>query len=297
MFRLRTFIVVGFAGCALALASVGPTSIHLGTQPALAKNGHGGGNGNSASASNKSSGGGPGKSASVSGKSASARGHSAKPTSAPTAAEAVDKPRGLDAKVAGLHAVNANLSAFIHASPNSRVGRIAAYAMDLVKVEDATAAQVAAQMTLDDAATALSEAQSTWWDSVQVLSEQFGYADISSDALEASMTALLATDTTGFSEDELAAHEAERAAIEQALASAAVVDAAQTAYDTANDTLKETDQALADAEETANDALNAAANANRTPVDDEVKTYVDAALEEGGILDYFRAQEEDLVVE
>jgi hypothetical protein len=69
--------------------------------------------------------------------------------------EATEKDKTLNAKPGALHAVHANLQAFIHASPNSRVGRTAAYAQALVGLEDATADTVAAKAALELAATAL----------------------------------------------------------------------------------------------------------------------------------------------
>src|SRR5207248_262660 len=65
--------------------------------------------------------------------------------------DAKDNGKGLDAKLGALHAVHANLQAFIHASPNSRVGKLAAYAKALVGLEGDAAVVAAAQALLDGA--------------------------------------------------------------------------------------------------------------------------------------------------
>ena len=324
MFTPRNLIVAGIAGCALVLATAGTNIFDpLGPQPALAKDGNGGGNSNGNGGGNgggngngggtgggngngNGNGGGPSSQSSSSpGKSASAQGQnkasdSSSVTVAKASALAVDKAAkapGLDAKVAGLHAVNANLQAFIHASPNSRVGRIAAYAMATVAVEDATVARDVAQGAFDAALLTLSEATDAHNAAVAVLTDVYGYADTSSDALQASKDALLLADTSAYTPVELAAYNAEVAAIDQALAEAAALAAAQMAYDDANQTLMNAEQNLADAGNAATDAFNAAGNANRIPVNDAVKTYVDTKLEQGGILDYYRAQDPSVVVE
>src|SRR5690606_35998476 len=70
----------------------------------------------------------------------------------------VAKPKTLDDRIGALHAVKANLQAYIHASPNSRIGRVATYAKALVAAESAdeavasaTAALAAAKMEFDGA--------------------------------------------------------------------------------------------------------------------------------------------------
>src|SRR5206468_2022067 len=160
-------LLAAFASVAFVTVYAGPGALDLGAKPAFAKNddGNGGGNGNGRGSNRGSSPtvtqtvttNGSGKSAG-SGKPAGAPGQAAKTKDvAPTLATVVvppkpnlapatsGKPKGLDAQIASLHAVNANLQAFIHASPNSQVGQIAAYAKAEVTVQVATAAQVAAQ--------------------------------------------------------------------------------------------------------------------------------------------------------
>lgn len=197
---------------------------------------------------------------------------------------------GLDAKVAGLHAVNANLNAFIHASPNSRVGEIAAYARAVVGGETADAALVTAQETVDGATVALNEANGIHATDVGVLTDQYGYTDTSAAGLEQAKADLLLVDTSQMTPEQLEAHNAEIAAVDAAIASGAEAEAAQVALNQANDDLLAAQQAAAEAEAIALAALDEAANANRLPVDAEVKLYVDAQLEAGGILDYYRSQ-------
>jgi hypothetical protein len=199
-------------------------------------------------------------------------------------------PQSLDARAAGLHAVNANLQAFIHASPNSRVGEIAAYAMAVVGEENAEAAVTAAQTEFDNASLALNDASAAFAEDAAVLTDQYGYTDTSAVALQDAKDALLLTDTSQMTPEEVAALNAEIAAIDEALASAADVETAQIAYNDAETALTEATDAAAEAEALAIAALDEAANANRVPVDADVKLFVDTQLEAGGILDYYRAQ-------
>lgn len=198
---------------------------------------------------------------------------------------------GLDARVAGLHAVNANINAFIHANENSRVGEIAVYAMAVVGGEVAEAAVVAAQDALDDAALALIDANDLHAANVGILTDQYGYADTSPEALEQAKADLLLIDPAQLPSDaEREAYFAELAAVDAALASGAAAADAQIAVNDANEDLLAAQQAAAEAEALAVAALEEAANANRLPVDDDVRLYVDTQLEEGGVLDYYRGQ-------
>ena len=299
----RRLVIAGIAAFSLvSVSAVSPDHGLIGSQPALAKGGNsdgggnGGGNGNGNANSNGNGNGGNGVAASQSnvtpGKSASAPGQNKSSGSPAVVVKAsananAAKTVGLDAKVAGLHAVDANLNAFIHASPNSRVGKLAAYAMAVVVVEGAVEARDAAQEAFDAASTALSGATDAYDAAIAVLTDVYGYTDTSSDALTAQKDALLLTDTGLFTPDEIDALNTEIAAIDEALAQGAAVEVAQSTYDEANLALIDAEAALAEAEGAATDALDAAAN---KPVDDEVKMYVDTRLEEGGILDYYRAQ-------
>ncbi len=228
----------------------------------------------------------PAKSAPLAGhgNSVNAPGHNKGSGSAPVVAS-VPAPVPNGGLIASLHAANANLQAFIHASPNSKVGQIAAYAMAAVDAEAAAMAADTAQMTFDMAAADLADATSALVDSLGVLTDTYGYMDTSTMTLETSLADLMALDPTTLTADQ----EAEMMALEQALADAAAMDTAQIAYDDANAALMTAEQELADAEAAATDALNAAANDNRTPVSDDVKAYVDTTLEDGGVLDYYRA--------
>jgi hypothetical protein len=205
------------------------------------------------------------------------------------AAPANAKVPGLDAKVASLHAVNANLQAYIHASPNSKVGMIAAYAASLVDVENAAAVRDAAQAVFDMADANLAAANQLYAEAMDALVVTYGYEDTSLEGLQARRDALAATDTSMMTADEIAALNAELMAVDEALAAIEEVAMAEAAYAEADMALAEAELALTEAEAGATTALDAAANDNRTPVDPEVKAYVDAKLEEGGILDYYRA--------
>jgi hypothetical protein len=188
----------------------------------------------------------------------------------------------------GLHAANANLQAFIHASPDSRVGRIAAYAEGTLAVETAVALLGGAQAALDAATAAATAAQATYDASAASLTATYGYSDTSGAALLARQMELAAVDTTMMTAEQLAAHNAEVAAVAAALAASDELAAAQLAQEEAAATLADAAQVVADAELAAAEALDAAANPNRTPVDPLAKAWVDTQLQAGGVLDYFR---------
>jgi hypothetical protein len=218
-------------------------------------------------------------------------------TSAAKPAAGNAKTPGLDAQIAGLHAANANLQAFIHAAPNSKVGEIAAYAKAEVAVEIAAAVRDAAQATLDAATATLATAGTTYADAIAVLTTTYLYADTSDAALQARLIDLAATDTSMFTPDQIDALNAEIAAVNTALADSTALADAQLAYDTAAGALATAETDLAAAQTAMDGALNAAANPNRTPVDPAVKAWVDAQLEAGGILDYFRTEAETVTVQ
>jgi len=293
----RNLIIAGLAGCALLLVIPASATFDLlGLQPAFAKNGGGNGNGggHSANAHSSSQGAGPGNSASAPGHNKSSATPRLANTNAPTPAPTKGpRAKGLDARIARLHAVNANLQAFLHANLQSTVGKLKVYAMAVVDTEEAAAARDIAEGTFNTASMALGDAKDAYDASVMVLTDTYGFGDTSTDALQAQKGAILTTDTSGFEPEELQTYNDEIAAIDQALADAAALNEAQTAYDAADRAFMEADKALADAEMATSDALNAAANRNRVPVDEDVKTYVDTELEAGGVLDYFRAMGED----
>ena len=294
-------LAAALAGSALVLAlSLPVLPGFLGASPAFAKNSNGGGSSNAGGNGNGNSGHSPAASnlASTSpGQSSNAGGHfklkkidvASTSDADGIALEATgkNKVKGLDAQIGALHAVHANLQAFIHANPNSRVGRIAAYAMSAVTAEglaqdlaDKLAVLAGSETALADAATAFGE--STELADFAALVP--GDASLSFAELQDRFTTLSAA------VDPLTLDEAtELAALTTLLDSQSAVDlatATQTAADLATEA--EAAQALLDeAEQAATDALAAAAN---KPVTDDVKTYVDTALEDGGILDYYRAQ-------
>jgi hypothetical protein len=324
MFSHRHFIW-GFVGVAFSVVSIAPSTFILGSNAAFAKNdgdhGNGGGNdhdngGGNGNASNdhgngngndKASGHGGGngnggsvqtESATVShGKSDSAPGQS-KPATGPGSrvvnffkglttepAPAPVKTKSLDSQIASLHAANANLQAFIHASPNSKVGQIAAYAKAEVAVETAQAALAAAQTAAATASATLTAAQTARATDVAVLTAPpYSLTDTTDAGLQTQLATLTAVTMP------TAQQTAEIAAINQALADSAAVAAAQVAVDTAATAIATATTDLATAQTTATTALDAAANDNRTPVDPAVQAWVDAQLAANGVLDYFRQQ-------
>ena len=213
--------------------------------------GHGGGSsGNSNSSHGSNSANTTSPSATGPGKSASAPGQ--QKSVSPTVASAAN-PQGLslDAMVAGLHAAHANLEAFIHANPNSKVGELAVYAKAVVAVEAAGAAvqdatnkvtdattQVADATTqVADATTALNNATDTYNQDVQGLIDNydlvnnFGLADTSAASLQALLDSGQVADLDEF------------AAIEQTITDAGLVDQAQTTLNNDNQALIDANQA------------------------------------------------------
>ena len=295
-------LVLGFASLAFSVVSIAPSTFILGSNPVFAKNdgdhgngggndrdngndkaaarGNGGGNGggNGASAHSDSAGVSHGKSDSAPGQDKSSSGPGSRVVNFfkglvdPPAA----KPKGLDAQIASLHAANANLQAFMHASPNSKVGQIAAYAKAEVAVETATAALAAAQTAAASAAAALTTAQTAHTADVALLTAApYNLTNTSDAALQALLPTV--TDTV------------EIAAINKALADSAAVAAAQVAVDTSATAVATATTDLATAQATATTALDTAANDNRTPVSPEVQAWVDAQLAANGVMDYFRS--------
>jgi hypothetical protein len=190
---------------------------------------------------------------------------------------------------ASLHAANANLQAFIHASPSSKVGQIAAYARATVAVETAAAVAANAHAALEEATAAHTAAQAAYDGSVAVLAGTYAYSDTSDTALQAKLATLASMDTSMFEAARLAAHRAEVAVVEATLAYSADLTAVELAMNRAADVLANAEADIASAEVAADEALGAAANHNRAPVSAEARAWVDARLQARGVLDYFRS--------
>lgn len=136
-----------WASTALFVTSIVPGDVFsvLSADQAHAKPGGKGGNG-------KGNGGGGGRGNSgSSGKSASAS--SAGGASA-AGGQGQTKTKNLRAQMGALNAVNASATAMLNASPNSRVGKIAAYAAASSGVQDAQAAVDEAERLLNEAISA-----------------------------------------------------------------------------------------------------------------------------------------------
>jgi len=252
---LRALAVVGLAGAALIGLHPDASVGSLGALPAMAGE-HGVGNGASGdhAAAQASADHGPASVASNAGsnngQSANAPGHNKASADTNVASLAPNADLG------ALHAVNANLQAYIHANPKSRVGKMAVYAKALIVVENDTTAVNNATTAFDDT-LALFEAAYT-----------AGYADYDIATLQARYDELAALGAAATAEQMN-----EMTALQAVLQSYDVLQAAQQTL--------ATDQGLADA------ALDDAAN---KPVTSDVKDYVQAALETGGILEYYRSQ-------
>lgn len=297
-------LAAAIAGSALVLALTLPVVPgFLGTAPAFAKDGNSGGHSNAGGNGGGNSGGGGQSPAASSltaggpGQSGNAPGHlklkkidvaSTSEGGVVPAVTGKNKTKGLDAQIGALHAVHANLQAFIHANPNSRVGRIAAYAKSTIAVEgltqdlaDKLAQLAASQIAVTDAETAFGGSTELADFAVVVP----GDAVLSFTELQDRLATLSTADPLTLTPDETT----ELAALTTLLNSQPAMNlaaATQTAADLATEA--ETTQALLDAaEQTAADALAAAGN---KPITDAVKAYVDAALQDGGVLDYYRTQ-------
>jgi hypothetical protein len=263
-------------------------------------NGNGGGNGQSSNSGQSSGNGGSHGSSTVAstspGKSANARGRSKAEVEMETQAEvaSVGEPeskekkdkngKAIDSQLGALHAVHANLQAFLHASPNSRVGRIANYALATVATENAATTLADAEASLAAAHTAAGDALSAFVGSPELASFEGSYpdyADYSLATLQSRSTELsqIAAPTPEQTTELMDLNALLTSAAGSNLVSTAAAEDALTAAVAA-------DQATLDAAEVvATDALAAAAN---KPISDDVREYVDAALEEDGILDYYR---------
>jgi hypothetical protein len=280
--HLRPVLFASVACLALGLVNLGPAG--LGTGAALAKNDQAvNGKGRPATV----------VTANAKGKSASAPGHNKPNVKLPSTTDDLAtkgaKTPGLDAQLASLHAANANLQAFKNASPNSKVGQIAAYARAKVGAENAVAIRDATQTALGTATTAKAAAQSAYDASTAVLRNRYGYADTSVAALQVKRMALTNALATTTDLTRRAALQSELAAVDTALSDSSRLASAQLAVDRAAATLVTAERNLGNAQTAADTALNLAANDNRTPVDPAAKAWVDAQLESGGVFDYYRS--------
>lgn len=275
MIRART-LTAAVVLSALILGPLAPVSFDFGASPAFAKgNGGGKGGGNGGSSGGK---GGSGKSKGGSGSSkaegnakggsrAKVGGNIARAAAAATmtaaatdVVEPVDPVSVKHGKIAselkGLNAYHASESAFASASPNSQVGRIAAY-------RDAALETIAAGEAAEAAATALSEATAALTESQGALAAlEEGYTGRTTAQIDADIAALdpasadYQSRLDALNAERLAAetHEAERMALEEEIAAneAAVTDAETAVVDA--------ETALADAAAAEGDALTTAAN-------------------------------------
>ncbi len=187
-----------------------------------------------------------------------------------------------DAKLGALHAVDANLQAFVHAAPNSQVGRIAAYARALVALQGAAAAVTSADEALTAAEIAFTEATATRDTALGRLLS--AHPDLDPTTLQPTVNDLNNIVQDGGGDDKVMA---EIAAINCVIAAEAGVAAAQNALVDATANLADAQAAAGAAGRAADDALTAAAN--KSPVDASVRTYVDEKLRQDGILDYYRS--------
>jgi hypothetical protein len=301
-------LIAGVAGAAFFVGSLFTTPVVIGdfgSTAAFAKSDKSKGKSKKGGSSKSSS---KGKSASASGKSKSkstdpASNVKSQPETSPVVAVSAKKAAkleakaakipGLNAKLSALHAMNANINAYIHAGPNSRVGKIAAYARSLVGVEkaetaftDATEALGIAQETLNNAEIDLNNALADLG-GLNPFGD-FTYGDFTSETLAGRQTVLQAALETAATQEETDAINAELAAISNLSTNQTAFDDASEAFNEATDNFANAESDLTTAEDDAATALIDAAN--KTPVDEETRSYVDSQLEERGILDYFRSE-------
>jgi hypothetical protein len=221
------------------------------------------------------------------GESASAPGHNKSSSTPESVSAARFGATGTpDTKRGALNAVHANLEAFIHASPNSKVGQIAAYARASVALETAIAIPGGDQAAVEAANDALAAAQAAYDISVMYLTGAFaGFDDVSDEALEAESAEINSAIATSTDPGLLAILEARLAAVEAVLANSAELAALRLAVAQAEGEVVDA-AAIAQAELVAIEALNAAAGG---PVDPATKAWLDAQLQASGVLDYFRS--------
>jgi hypothetical protein len=258
---LRDFLMLAIAGTALAsMAGAIPTTI-LGVQRALAANEHANANAGDHGVS-PDTGGGPAVGLAHADSHATDSPGGGPPTSVPAGA----KPQGIGVATASVHAeagalnaVRANLQAFKHANFKSEVGLIAAYAKAVVQVEDDLLALATREAAFDASLAGFKAAY-----------PPPAYPDYSIETLQARQDYLMGLPMPLSVQDQ-----AELAALTAALSTQAALDLMD-----AQETLL-ADQMLM------GDALQTASN---KPVTGPVEAWLDAQLEQAGILDFYRTQ-------
>jgi hypothetical protein len=308
----RPLLIAGVTSIALVLVNMAPPVIGLGSHPAFAKNdkdekedkgdrgnGHdkssasddserGNGRANGHSRGDDDSGVEQSQSASLEppakGKSAAPGQNKPRDVVAPDVAVAATKPNNAP-HMASLNAAGANLQAFIHASPNSKVGLLAAYAQATVALEAAIAARDSGEVGgSEEAMDNFAAAKATYDASVMYLTSMYSYPDTSDAALMAERIALSEAIATATDPMLIAILENHIAAIDDVLAASAELAEAQLALD---ESQGDADALVAEAELAVAQSLNAAAG---VPVDAATKAWVDAQLQASGVFDYFRLQ-------
>ncbi|MFN0115442.1 MAG: hypothetical protein ACKVPY_12270 [Paracoccaceae bacterium] len=249
-------LMVGIAAFALS-----PFAVDLpfaGSGPAFAK-GNGGGNGGGGNGNGNAGGNGNGNAGGA--KSASA-------ASSGSGTAGAKNHGAIASELKGLNAYHASAQAFANASPNSQVGRIAAYREAAVATQEAQAAADEAQSALDTANGALTDLNSQLSDLVA------GYTGRTSAEVQGDIGALdpaapdyadqLAALTA--EQDAATSFEAAKTGLETQIADAAADAAgAQAAYDTA--------AAEAEAAAQVEDAALTTASNGRT-ISDEALAYL-----------------------
>jgi hypothetical protein len=248
----RICATLAFAAAGILALPVG-TTLTTGGQPAFAASSHS--NENASQRGDNSLDGSGNGSASVASTDPEERGQS---STAPghTKFESFIQNAAIEAKAGPLNSARANLQAFIHANPKSEVGKIAIYAKAVVAVEEATAAVGVAAAAFDASLVAFKIAYPGYPDyDIQTLLDR--QAELSNLAMPTPQeTAELIALTAVLSTQEATNLQAALDELEQAqLAEAAAL-----------------------------------ANAAKKPVDGETQAWLDAQLETGGILDYYRSQ-------
>jgi hypothetical protein len=230
--------------------------------------GNGGGNGHAGGGGNGGGNGGVNKSASASNSSAHSSSHSV--TTSDTEVASVEDSHGkLASKLGALNAAHASAQALAHASPNSRVGKIAAY-------RDANAAALTAATTATETANTAVEARQAALAASPVYNQAVLDAQTAADNLKLAADALAADATNSTliaardtaANAKLAADTAVTTAEADAIAADPTVAEAEAAADAA-------EMAAKTAEADAVAALEAAAN---KPVTPEVRNQVDTLL-------------------
>ncbi|ASP32369.1 hypothetical protein CHH27_03180 [Labrenzia sp. VG12] len=205
------------------------------------------------------------------------------------------KPKNFNAKLARLNSLNRNYRALIN-SNSPHLAAIQAYIDSSLSYEKQSSA-------LEELKDQLTSARDDLKDLLTEIAayDDFAYADLTSEELEARLAALDAVDTTDLTDDERAALDAERQALTETLESDAYSNFkdAETAFQTEKDTL---DALATDVSDDAlTEALLSMANENRVReygddyVDDELLDWAKSVLgvgDEYGKIDEIREASE-----